>query len=237
MVQRVYRQIKESLDADITIVTSESQKDAIISQLGNSVNIVTEPEQRDTFPAIALACAYLLFERELSDEENIVVMPCDPYTSSGYFESINRLVQRVANDSQDIMLMGIQPTAPSSKYGYIVPKHDNPMQIDSFTEKPSPEVASALLHHGALWNAGVFAFRLGFMRRIIHQYSKANSYTSFLNEYQTLPKISFDYEVVEKTSSLGVEYYLTIHLAMLLQVTARVLLLSMNLICHSFAMA
>ena len=64
MVQRVVRQIQESqLNAEITIATGEGQRDAISCQLGSTVDVVTEPERRDTFPAIALACMYLEKEK------------------------------------------------------------------------------------------------------------------------------------------------------------------------------
>lgn len=60
MVQRMYRMIKEvSPDASLTIATSESQIPQIKYELGENVGISIEPCRRDTFPAIALACAYL----------------------------------------------------------------------------------------------------------------------------------------------------------------------------------
>ena len=65
MLQRIVRQIKESgLDAPITVATSVSQKDAITTQLGNAVDVVTEPERRNTFPAIALATTHLLKDKQ-----------------------------------------------------------------------------------------------------------------------------------------------------------------------------
>ena len=60
MVQRVYRQILNvDKDATVTIATSKSQVSAIHNQLGENVGVSVEPCRRDTFPAIALAVAYL----------------------------------------------------------------------------------------------------------------------------------------------------------------------------------
>ena len=60
MVQRVYRQILTvDASATVTIATSKSQVSAIHNQLGMGVGISVEPCRRDTFPAIALAAAYL----------------------------------------------------------------------------------------------------------------------------------------------------------------------------------
>ena len=83
MVQRVVRQIGESaLDAEVTIATSASQRDFIETQLGAKVDVVTEPERRDTFPAIALSAAYLASHKGCSRDEVVVVMPCDAYTEA-----------------------------------------------------------------------------------------------------------------------------------------------------------
>ena len=60
MVQRVYRQIVQAgIDAEIVVATSSTQVEAIRGQLQNDVDIVVEPERRNTFPAIVPASAYL----------------------------------------------------------------------------------------------------------------------------------------------------------------------------------
>ena len=79
MVQRVYRQIKNvDADATVTIATSKTQVSAIHNQLGGNVGISVEPCRRDTFPAIALATAYLVDVMGVSPEESVVVCPVDP---------------------------------------------------------------------------------------------------------------------------------------------------------------
>ena len=91
MVQRVIRQAKEAnLTNDITLATNASQQDIIVNQLGDSVNLVTEPERRDTFPAIALAASYLKLAKQCADDEVVVIMPCDPYTEEEYFHTIGK---------------------------------------------------------------------------------------------------------------------------------------------------
>lgn len=211
MVQRVVRQVREArLTKDITIATNAAQLDIITSQLGESVSVVTEPERRDTFPAIALAASYLKLSKYCADSEVVVVMPCDPYTEAGYFESIGRMAECVMQDAADLVLMGITPTYPSSKYGYIVPQtiqeseEKKFMQVARFTEKPSVEVAEELLNQNALWNGGVFAFRLGYMMNIVRRYIVPDSFDAVRVRYTEFPKISFDYEVAEKASSVAV---------------------------------
>lgn len=211
MVQRVVRQIRETgLNANITIATGESQRDPIRSQLGDDVHIVTEPERRDTFPAIALACLYLEKELQCGRDEVIVVMPSDPYTDNGYFHTIERMAEAVGQDKGDLVLMGIRPLSPSTKFGYIVPDDSDNASVKSvlrFTEKPDEEKARELIDGGALWNGGVFAFRLGYMLDIIQGYILADSFSEARSRYAELPKISFDYEVAEKARSVSVVPY------------------------------
>ena len=210
MVQRVVRQVREAhLTDDITLATNASQLDIIINQLGDSVSVVTEPERRDTFPAIALASGYLKLKKGCTDDEVVVIMPCDPFTEAGYFETIGRMVRCVEADVAELVLMGITPTYPSEKYGYVVPVTDNlmaegSMAVSKFTEKPNVERAKELLGMGALWNGGVFAFRLGYMMEIAQRYVKADSFEEMRSRYSEFPKISFDYEVAEKADSVAV---------------------------------
>ena len=208
MIQRVVRQLGEAyLDAKITVATSESQEEAIIAHLGNQVTVVTEPERRDTFPAIALAAAYLSKEKEIRDNEIIVVMPCDAFTDIGYFKTIKQMVDEIENNLADLILMGIKPSEPSTKFGYLVPQKKNTSLIETFTEKPDRERAKQLLKMGAVWNGGVFAFRLRYIREAYEKYLKADSFKEIRDRYNEFPKISFDYEVAEKATSVGVVYF------------------------------
>lgn len=208
MVQRVVRQIKEShIDADVTIATSVTQQDSIISQLGTDVNIVTEPSRRDTFPAICLATEYLSKELHCPDDEVVVVMPCDPYTESGYFKTIADMGRCVESGVAELVLMGIRPTYPSAKYGYVVPGEklsDGALRVERFTEKPDVATAEKLIAEGAFWNGGVFAFRLGYLLSIAGRYVSGDSFESIRERYGEFPKISFDYEVAEKAASVAV---------------------------------
>ena len=203
MVQRVVRQLKEcGLDGTITVATSASQRDVIINQLGDGIPVVTEPERRDTFPAIALACSYLAYEEQCPAEEIVVVMPCDPYTEQGYFETVRHMADAVGNDAAELVLMGIRPTYPSSKYGYVVPSASDKeaviYKVSRFTEKPDVPAAERLISEGAFWNGGVFAFRLGYMTDIVSRYVNAGTFAEIRSRYVEFPKISFDYEVTDE---------------------------------------
>ena len=212
MVQRVIRQIKESgLSCPVTIATSISQKDAITNQLGEDVTVVTEPCRRDTFPAICLASVYLERVAKCDGDETVIVMPCDPYTEDRYFQTIAELAKAVQRNAADLVLIGIKPTYPSAKYGYVIPQKqentDGIYEVERFTEKPDVTTAERFIADGAFWNGGVFAFRLGYMTNIVRKYLAYDSFEEVRSRYEELPKISFDYEVAEKAKSVAVVPY------------------------------
>ena len=127
MVQRVYRQIQEvDGQASVTIATSRTQVSAIHNQLGEAVGISIEPCRRDTFPAIALACSYLHDEKGIGPEEAVVICPVDPYVDRDYFEALRELALLSVQGNANLALLGIEPSYPSEKYGYIIPEHAGP---------------------------------------------------------------------------------------------------------------
>ena len=206
MVQRVYRQIKEvDTDAIITIATSKSQVSAIHNQLGENIGISVEPCRRDTFPAIALAAAYLKDVQGIGEEESVVVCPVDPYVEKDYFKALKNLGERASVSNANLVLMGIEPTYPSEKYGYIIPiGKEEISKVSIFKEKPTQEVAEAYIENGALWNGGVFAFKLGYVLNRAHELIDFVDYNDLFNKYETLNKISFDYAVVEHEPEIEV---------------------------------
>lgn len=206
MLQRVYRQIcAVDPDANITIATSKSQVSAIHNQLGTKLGISVEPCRRDTFPAIALAAAYLKDVMNVQDEEAVVVCPVDPYVENDYFAALEKLQNIAKTSSANLVLMGIEPTYPSEKYGYIIPdSKEDISSVSMFKEKPSRETAKKYIEQGALWNGGVFAFRLGYVLQRAHELIEFKDYKDLFDKYETLNKISFDYAVAEHEKKIEV---------------------------------
>ncbi len=206
MVQRVYRQIKNvDKDATVTIATSKSQVSAIHNQLGMEVGVSVEPFRRDTFPAIALATAYLHDVKKIGLDEAVVVCPVDPYVNDDYFEALKKLWELAQKDTAKLVLMGIDPTYPSEKYGYIMPvSKDNVAKVEAFKEKPDVATAQKYIDAGGLWNGGVFAYKLGYVLERAHELIEFTDYEDLFSKYETLKKISFDYAVVEHEKDIAV---------------------------------
>lgn len=213
MVQRVWSQIVDVGLANSTVIaTSQSQLDMIQSQLESQVDLIIEPTRRDTFPAIALAASYLYSVKETNLDEVISILPVDPYVEDQFFHRVKDLEGVIKKSGADLALIGVKPTYPSSKYGYIVPTKEDQKKLDyntvsRFTEKPTEERALELISQGALWNCGVFAFKLSYVINILTEMNLPIHYNDLLEQYGNLPKISFDYAVVEKASDIVVLPY------------------------------
>ena len=209
MLQRVYRQITTvDANAKITIATSKSQASIIKNQLGEKVSICVEPCRRDTFPAIILTAAYLHDKLNVEMDEPVIVCPVDPYVDDTYYEAIKTLQKLTKQGNASLTLMGIEPTYPSEKYGYIIPENDeNVSKVKAFKEKPDTETAKKYLAENALWNAGIFAFKLSYLLEKAHSMIDFDNYQDLFDKYDTLNKISFDYAVVEKEPSIQVLRY------------------------------
>lgn len=209
MVQRVYRQIKKvDADATVTIATSKTQVSAIHNQLGEEVGVSVEPCRRDTFPAIALATAYLHDVQGISEDEAVVVCPVDPYVQDDYFEALKKLGEQAEKGETNLVLMGIEPTYPSEKYGYIIPTSEEQTSfVSTFKEKPDVVTAGKYIAQGALWNGGVFAYKLGYVLSKAHELIEFTDYADLFAKYDTLNKISFDYAVAERENKIQVQRF------------------------------
>lgn len=209
MVQRVYQQIRRvDAEAPVVVAAPKTQVSALHSQLGDSVDISVEPCRRDTFPAIALACAYLRDVKGIAEAAPVVICPVDSFVDDSYFETLKTMDSLVTEGAANLVLMGIQPTYPSEKYGYILPEDTRPVsRVQTFREKPDREYAKDYIAQGALWNGGVFACRLGYVLDKAQEEMAFSDYSDLSSRYEALPKSSFDYVVVEKEPSIQVVRY------------------------------
>jgi mannose-1-phosphate guanylyltransferase len=225
MVQRIDRQIRSSVLGEccssVTVAAGEIQLEQLRLQLGADTDIVAEPARRDTFLAIALATAYLKDVKGADDDETVVCMPVDSFVDDGYFDRLALIESELAETGADIVLIGARPSFPSEKFGYIVPAreatHDGQgarasLPVESFKEKPAAEEAAALIERGALWNCGVFGFRLGYLldivkKELLTESPNSSLYQTLRASFADLRRRSFDYEVVEKARSIRVIPY------------------------------
>lgn len=210
MVQRVFSQIGSlNCDLDITIATCSSQKASIESQISGDYSLVLEPERRDTAPAIMLACENLVLEQKASLQDTVIVMPIDTYANQAFYTRVERLDNAIQTGESSLVLLGVKPTYPSEKYGYIIPSSEegDVWPVKEFKEKPNERDAAEYIQNGGLWNCGVFAFKLSYVDTLARNYYSSFCFDDYVANYKLFPKLSFDYEVVENADSISVIPY------------------------------
>lgn len=206
MVQRVWEQLTyNEMEKNSVITASAGQVEIIKSQLGD-INIAVEPDRRDTFPAVVLTCAYVKDHMGATDDDVIAILPVDPYTENKYFETVKSLEKCLIDSNADIAIMGVVPTEPSTKFGYVITEGNDSnigySKVIRFKEKPDEASAKKLVECGAYWNCGVFCFKIGYILKLVEKYGVEPSYDYIYNNYKKLPAISFDYEVMEKAQNI-----------------------------------
>ncbi|OJE33651.1 mannose-1-phosphate guanylyltransferase [Bacillus thuringiensis] len=212
MIQHIWKQLCETGLSNCSVIsTSKSQVDIVQKHLGFNAPLIIEPSRRDTYPAIMLSSLYLYSVKKISPDEVIVVIPVDLYVEEEFFEHIKSLEDILKSSKSDLVLVGINPIFPSQRYGYIVPDyskvHNKYQTVNAFIEKPNEKLAKQLIKEGALWNAGLFTFKLGSILDHLQRQGHTIDYDEMVNSYSELPKTSFDYEFVEQSQNIIVVPY------------------------------
>lgn len=210
MLQRVWDQLEEAGMAQTTVITAGREQVELIKSQVREAEIAVEPEARDTFAAVLLSCAWLYSKGGASEEDYAAIMPVDPYTEGSYFETVKSLEDVMRRSGAEVGLMGAVPGYPSIKYGYILPgeREDGWIKVKGFAEKPDEDQARELMGQGALWNCGVFCVRIGDMLKRAEGCGAPKDYEGLCASYDRFPRISFDYEVLEKAENLAaVEFH------------------------------
>ncbi|MCI8510947.1 MAG: cupin domain-containing protein [Lachnospiraceae bacterium] len=207
--QRTCRQIRKAdADAQITVASTKTQASVIQNQMGTKVNICLEPERKSMFSVIALAAAYLRDLQQVPDTEVVAVCPVDVYAGDEYFAAIRQMADIVENGRAKLALLGVVPADANEKYGYIIPEtRERISRVRSFEEKPKAAKAEAYLKNGALWNSGVFAFRLGYVLDKAREWIGFTDYEDLYDRYAGLSSVSFDRAVAEKEPDMRVIRY------------------------------
>lgn len=163
---------------------------------GVECNLIEErTEGRNTGPAIGYALRTILESNVYNFEDTIIIVPADAYIKETnlFKEDILKAVE-LAKSESDIICLGITPTYPSTKYGYI---EFDESDITNFKEKPSREKAEEYIKSGRyLWNAGIFVSKLGVLRSAF--IDLAPDIWFYLSDLDLCPKISIDYAIMEK---------------------------------------
>ncbi|HEY2810095.1 MAG TPA: mannose-1-phosphate guanylyltransferase/mannose-6-phosphate isomerase [Rhabdochlamydiaceae bacterium] len=199
--------------SDMLIVTSQIYYHLVKAQIKEvdptlSIEILIEPEKKNTAPAIALAVSYLL-KKGCPQTQPVLIASSDHHISpeSRFIASIPlglEYVQRGKN-----VIFGIRPHKPETGYGYI--QADKDANVEFFVEKPDYSQARHFLLSGNyLWNSGIFLFSIGALLEEFAEHCPAignrvaAGLEEMIAEFSQLPDISIDYALMEKSRRTSV---------------------------------
>ena len=225
------RMINETIDRvatlatkdDIFVVTNVDQvpgmKDATMGRL-NEAHILSEPSARNT----AACIGYAAFEIIKKYGDGIMcIFPSDHFIKDEIaFTRILKEAIKVAENNH-LVTLGITPTFPSTGYGYIkFDKSENTLdkKVVEFKEKPDESTAKEYVSSGEYaWNSGMFVWKASViidefkkllpdvyecLEKIGNALGMDNEKDVINDVYPTIPSISIDYGIMEKSDKVRV---------------------------------
>jgi mannose-1-phosphate guanylyltransferase len=215
LLAATWRRLEAVVGAErVWVVTAADQAAGVAAELPRlpPANLVAEPAARNTAAAIGLAA---LAVRARDPDATIAALPADHHIADepAYREVVARALA-VAGDEDAIVTVGIQPTGPETGFGYLEPGAPGPggtRRVARFVEKPDRATAEDYVARGFLWNGGMFFFRAA---RILAELERhlprlaaglaeiAAAPETLARVYPSVPAISIDYGVMEKTSGI-----------------------------------
>lgn len=224
LLRQTYERFMEIVPTDhIIISTNLSYMELVQEQLPeiDPQNILREPAFRGTAPSVALAAYYL---RSLDEEANIVMVPADQFIvgEEAFRHDIRRALDYTASHDH-LLTIGIKPTHPETRYGYIQAGEERPAdgfcKVKTFTEKPQPEFARIFTESGEFyWNTGLFIWRAQTIIDTMHgllpemtaqmdrvfdgQRTRDERRDDLYRCYESFPHIPIDYAVIEKAPDM-----------------------------------
>ena len=207
---------------NIYVVTNKIQKPGILTQLSQLPlnNIIEEPFGRNTAACIGLAA---ILVQEKDPDAVLLVLPADHIIqgADGFRDTLIK-ASTFANESKELVTIGIPPTRPETGYGYIQIDEkevsDSVHKVLTFAEKPNYATAVRFIESGDFyWNSGMFIWRTDAILTEIQSYMPelyegllniqsaigAKDYQERLtNVYGLLKKISIDYGIMEKSNKV-----------------------------------
>ena len=230
LIQDTVSNLKKLIPEDNFYINTVSSLHDILKKQIPFAKFLLEPLQKNTAACIGLACIHLL---HLDPDAIIVAETADHYYTNPdlYLEHIQAAIDY--SEDNNIVLVGIPPTYPSTGFGYIehgdfieLIEASNPIEIFSvkqFVEKPNLETAKSYLNSGTfLWNSGTFVSRADvmleeFKKHLPNHYENLIKLKEVLNSkddfiikqktlevFKALENISIDYGIMEKSDNVVV---------------------------------
>ena len=188
--------------ADEVVVSTNAELADSIPQHAPDADVLVEPAARDTGPALVYAAHWA---REQYGDCVLVNLPSDHVVGDG-FTRVARDAVTVAEKTDGLVTIGVEPDRPATGYGYIRPgtPFGNYFAVDTFREKPDRERAEWFLDRGFYWNSGMFVWTPDALLAAARD-SLLDNFVDALDSsdpeaaFEAVAPISIDYAVMERT--------------------------------------
>lgn len=220
-LEKTLKQFLRAWTAEDIFIVANRQYLPIVQQQAKNIcaqlehQIIFEPEAKNTAPAIALAIKFIQ-EKFNCSEECFLIAPSDHLIEpEDQFLNILKFAEEIAR-KEVLITFGAYPNRAETGYGYIrvegnIRAVNTFARVESFTEKPSLELAkSYVISQEYFWNCGIFLFRLSAFLKEMQMHSPSiyrwmeQGYTTMLDTFSQVPKISIDYALIEKSNNIVV---------------------------------
>ena len=198
LLEKTYQDVIKNF-SNVFIATQDEHKNKVHTQINDDIDLIVEPKRIGTFGAILNAAVFLKYEKKLSDDEFVSIIPTDHDVDETFYNVLLDAEKLLISKNENICLIGIKPRYPSTQFGYIL---KNKNMVEKFFEKPDEEKAKKLIEKEALWNSGIVVFRLKHIIDLSKKYVDFETYDEFLRKYVTLPNNSFDKQYLEKENNI-----------------------------------
>ncbi|HZJ84965.1 MAG TPA: sugar phosphate nucleotidyltransferase [Syntrophomonadaceae bacterium] len=219
MLDHTIDRLNASGTSRIAIITSDDLVPSIQKLVhkrsdAHNIDILSEPEGKNTAPAVGLA---LSLYHEKYPQETIGIFPADHHVLNveAFKDSIKRAC--LAAGEGHLATIGIRPNRPETGYGYIektryeVGEIPDVYHVSSFYEKPDLDTATDYLSSGNhMWNSGIYIGKTATLMEEFKNYlpdiyeKLLLGHEEYLNSYHDLPNISLDYGIAEKSQRIAV---------------------------------
>lgn len=226
LLQQTYERFRKIIASDhIFIVTNEHYAQLVTEQLPDIPHdrILCEPIRRNTLPSVAWATSCIA---HICPQASVIVSPADQLIlQENNFEKDVLKGLDFVGKRECLLTMGVKPTRPDTGYGYIqaheVVEEEVFSRVKSFTEKPAIDFARIFMESGEFyWNTGLYLYNVKSMIKAIHdlvpdyrdslteseEEINAHDMTHVPIQFDTLPNLSLDYSILEKSENVYVQH-------------------------------
>ena len=224
LLQQTYDRFCQIVPRDHIIISTHRDYSQLVQEQLPDLNpeqILHEPAYKRTAPSMALAAYHL---RDMDPQANIVMAPADQLIvgEDRFFDDIRHALAYTAQQP-NLVTVGIRPTYPETRYGYIQVDNKGPkrgfQEIRAFTEKPHPDFARVFFESGEFyWNTGLFIWRASAIIDAMHTLlpemcahfdaiftghpTRDARRAELYRRYESFPSLSVDYAVIEKAANM-----------------------------------